>query len=296
MNQELDTKQLILFYLNSLKNIIVFADQLWESTNKERQKHSGIKKVLAHHFFQKGLTISFSTMSVIDSPERTDLNEFQGYKDFISAMILTRAVFENYINMNYLLASNLTWQEQMFRYLLFKKHGWYELKKLKEWEEDTPEEIEGTENNLNIFLNKIKRTNHYQTLKDEEKSNAISPEEWSIHESNKIAGIAGFNMAQVKYIKKVFSSHIHSFNYSLKMIELMNSGNEIYAQMTLPLMYTSICLTLTIEKYASVLGLNLNEHIKELIQLANKLKSKNIKSIFLPTPIKSWFEISAKIR
>ncbi|OGI06384.1 MAG: hypothetical protein A3F80_01060 [Candidatus Melainabacteria bacterium RIFCSPLOWO2_12_FULL_35_11] len=269
----------------ALYKVIAYGEEIWRELDEKRANYQNdLKFACAHNFFQKTLMAAHSILDIIRPITQEEVSLKSPYNDFISAMVITRSIFETYVNMNYLFNPNLGDEEKCFRLLIYEKNSFNQLLNFKKVEikgkedvsEDEKKETEDTKNEVDNFIMKIKKTNYYKKLGKSQKKLAVNPEKWSIHSRKERENLTDFNESQRIYLYGLFSAYSHAEPYGITMISMMRNQDEIYSQIYLPLLYTEMCLTFTIQLYCNVFGLKLRDDIEKRIGKLNGFKSQYV--------------------
>ncbi|MBD0404122.1 DUF5677 domain-containing protein [Flammeovirga sp. EKP202] len=208
--------------------------------------------ILAFSFLKKNTISCISILNII-SPIKSQDNLSYKYSiyDINSSFILIRALFESYVNMFYLLDTNLTEDERELRYLLWKRHAFVERQKISEYKGLKDKKLDLEKNLIEDLNIRIKSNSFFNNFSDKQKSKYLEKEwNWDLlgDFSTKTTNI-GINKKRVDYLYKFLSNYSHSQSYAFMQVSELTQEDAKSLINGTPLLYTISFLAKTLELF-----------------------------------------------
>lgn len=242
-------------------------------------------EALSHIFFSKNILTSITIWNIINPIplkfSKTSDNLFELY-DPSSAYVLTRNLFESYVNMYYLLVDYESKEEREFKYLLWNRCWRDERRKMTDSRGIPSSKIKNEEQEIRKIEKNLFSCKFYINLTDKKRKYFNKSNNWSTLNLLGRAKRTSLNEERAFYMYKLLSNYAHSESFAIMQYNAIN--NPVEAQKLLygiPIIYTEAFLALTIDVFK-----NYFVSAKEYIE----------KDDFLKEIIKHWYKYMKKKR
>ncbi len=289
MNKETYDEKLLLFrtYIDSCFSVtnnipaLVEKDRLNKTINHK-------ERIILLDFFNRQ-TISISTLWRIFKADpllefkypKTVFENGIEIKDFLSAFVLVRTLFENYVNMHYLLCDSIIDNEKELRILFWERYSLTEREPLQKRgiAQLLPQ---SSESELNEIDSKIRENLHYQKLmygkkNTEDVLKVVQKDRWSLVSIHKKAERAGIEEEKSKLFYKILSDYAHSGPLSIDISNLVKNASIAREEMFLAIKLAEIFSSLTINMFSEKWGGEMKELINKepfLIKVIKESREK----------------------
>ena len=222
--------------------------------------HTGIQTnkegALAQNFLTK-ITISSITIFNIIFPKPIKIpllspNHLELY-DLTSANVLTRSLFESYINFHSLLFDYSTLEEKELKFILWDRHVYTERIKMSSYRSNVLYNKNEDEQLVDNLIIQIKANDYFKNLSITDQKRIIKENKYSLQTVPEKSIRAGIVEHHSRFLYKFLSNYAHSEPFSIMQFNAVTNSKEAQDLVEgLPLIYTEAFLSLTLHLYSQI--------------------------------------------
>lgn len=242
---------------------------------------------LASDFLTKNLMVGISIWNIVnpkDVQEFPDISPSFTIWDFPSAYVLIRTLFEGYVNMHYILIDPESEEDKRLRIDLWDRHALLERQKMGSSIGSKHKKLEAEKSQIEVYTKSIRESTCVQSLQEEERKSLINTSKWTTLKALDRAAKAGIHKSQSEFVFKFLSNYSHCEAYALMQIHSVHSDEQAKELMNLPIRFTEMFLSLTLNAFATIQPLakpiiEKDGVLEEIIDFWEELKAKDLKEI-----------------
>lgn len=200
--------------------------------------------------------------------------------DFPSAYILTRSVYENYINQYYLLLDDIDGTIRKFRVLAWRLHAAFERKTMLE-SIGSSKYIDDLNREIDLFSDEVKKLPYFKRLpRNKQERYLRKRNKWDDFNQTDVAVRSGIHLSQVKAMYKYTSNYVHSGPFAIQQILEVRSGEETKSLLFNPIWFSEMFLALTLDASARIFPpineiLSQDQYVMTILLFWKKYKSRD---------------------
>lgn len=237
--------------------------KMLSSALKISDKTSGLvasnDEILGAAFFTRCVLGCTTIWNILNPKEITDFPEYKkSFKlapDFPSSYDLLRALYENLINLNYVLNDPCLQEEKDFRIKMWERHTLNERLELAKVMHQSPEivnEINSLQTQKSSLEKEIFSSSYFNSLPANDQQSIKSSSNWCRLKTKERADLLKLRKGLHDFLYRYLSSYSHSEGIALEQIDATRSPEQAKEMETPIMFHAEMILCLTIDLYAGM--------------------------------------------